>query len=76
MRKSCGSDDRFVDDALLGFRIAQLDMAGQREVLALRIALEPVIGEDPAQVRIAGEADAVHVEHFALEPAGDGPQRR
>ena len=68
--------DRLIDHALLGFGVAQLDMAGQREVLALRIAFEAIVGEDPAQVRIAGKADAIHVEDFALEPAGDRPQRR
>ena len=32
--------------------------------------LETVIGEDAAQVRVAGEQDAVHVVGFALEPVG------
>ncbi len=45
--------DRLVDDALLVLGIAQLDIAGEREVLALRMALEAVIGEDPAQVGVA-----------------------
>ena len=40
-----------------------------------RVALEAVVGEDAAQVRIAGEDHAVHVEHLALEPARDRPQR-
>ena len=66
--------DRLIDDALLGLGIAQLDIAGLREVLAQRIALEPIVGEDAAKVGIAGESHAVHVEHLALEPAGDRPQ--
>src|SRR5438309_5693187 len=49
-------------------------MPGEREVLALRIPLETIIGEDPPQIIIPGEADAVHVEHLALEPTGNGPQ--
>ena len=76
MRNSCGSFDRLVDDALLLVGVAQLDIAGQREVLAQRIALEAIIGEDAAQVGVAGEEHAVHVEHFALEPAGDRHRRR
>ena len=54
-RKSWASADRLVDDALLLLGIAQLDIAGEREILALRMAAEAVIGEDAAQVRIAGE---------------------
>jgi hypothetical protein len=46
---------RLVDDALLLVVVANLDEAGQREVLAQRIALEAVIGEDAAQVGMAGE---------------------
>ncbi len=37
--------------------------------------LEPIVGQDPPQVGVAVEDHAVHVEHFALEPAGDRPQR-
>src|SRR3546814_5782397 len=63
--------DRFVDDALGVLRIAQLDIARQREILALRVSAKAVIGEDAAQVGIALEQHAVHVVHLALEPAGD-----
>ena len=35
------------------------------------MAAEAVIGEDPAQIRMTGEDHAVHVEHLALQPAGD-----
>jgi hypothetical protein len=74
--KSCaGQLDRLIDDALVLFGIAQLDIAGEREVLAERMALEAIVGEDAAQVRVAGKDHAVHVEHFAFEPAGDRPQR-
>src|SRR3546814_16674992 len=47
--------DRFVDDALGVLRIAQLDIARQREILALRVSAKAVIGEDAAQVGIALE---------------------
>src|SRR4029079_13177783 len=68
--------DRLIDDALLAFRIAKLDMAGEREVLALRISFEAVVGENPPQVLVAAEGDAVHVAHFALETTRHGPQAR
>ena len=55
------------------FGIAQLDEARQREVLALRMPLKTIVGQDAAQVRIAFEQHAVHVEHFALQPASDRP---
>ena len=66
--------NRLIDHALLRLGIAQLHMARQREVLAERIALETIVGEDATQVRIAAERDTVHVEHLAFEPASDGPQ--
>ena len=66
--------DRLIDHALVFLGIAQLDKAGERKVLALRMASKAVIGEDAAQIRVAGEYHAVHVEHFALEPAGDRPE--
>jgi hypothetical protein len=63
---------RLVDHALLLVVVAHLDEAGQREVLAQRMPLEAVVGEDAAQVRMAGEQDAVHVVGLALEPVGAG----
>src|SRR3546814_11701971 len=51
-----------------------LDVADQREVLAERMADEPVVGQDPAQVRMALEDDAEQVERLALEPVRAGPQ--
>ena len=64
--------DRLVDDALLLVVVAHLDVAGQREILAQRMALEAVVGQQAAQVRMAGEQDAVHVVGLALEPVGAG----
>jgi hypothetical protein len=39
------SFDRLVDDALLLVVVANLDEAGEREVLAQRMAFETVIGQ-------------------------------
>jgi hypothetical protein len=36
------------------------------------VAAKAVIGQQPAQVGMAGERDAEHVEHLALEPVGAG----
>ncbi len=41
---------RLVDDTLLLVVVTDLDIAGQRKVLAQRIALEAVVGEQAAQV--------------------------
>src|SRR5262249_52784208 len=57
-----------VDDALLLRVVAHLDVAGEREVLAERVADEAVVREDAAQVRMAAEQDAEEVERLALEP--------
>src|SRR5689334_14870393 len=58
---------RLVHHALLLLVVAHLHVAGQREVLAERVADEAVVSEDAAQVRVAVEQDAVEVEGFALE---------
>jgi hypothetical protein len=34
------------------------------------MAFKAVIGEDPAQIRMAGEQDAIQIVGFALEPVG------
>src|ERR1700761_5286615 len=67
--------DRLVDDALLLVVITQLDIAGEREILAQRMPFETVIGQDPAQIGIVGEEHAEHVPDFALEPAGRAEDR-
>ena len=59
-----------IDDALLLLVVADLDEARQGEVLAQGVTLEAVIGEDAAQVRVAGEQDPVEVVGLALEPVG------
>jgi hypothetical protein len=56
-----GQLHRLVDHALLLIVVAHLDEAGQREILAQRMPLETVIGQDAAQIRMAGEQDAVQI---------------
>src|SRR5688572_20432531 len=50
-QRALGDLDRFIDDAPLFIVVAHFDIAHQREVLAKRVADEPVVGEDAAQVR-------------------------
>ena len=63
---------RRIDHALELVVVAHLDKAGQREILAQRMAVEAVIGQQPPHVRMAGEHDAVEIVGFALEPVGAG----
>ena len=49
--------------------------ASQGIVLAQRKRGELLRHEDAFQVRMAGEADAEHVEHFPLQPIGPLPER-
>src|SRR5208337_1482669 len=65
--------DRFVDDFLAVLVVAALDIAGQREVLAHRMAGEAVVGQDAAQVGLAGKHDPEQVPRLALPPRGGGP---
>src|SRR4029453_8928053 len=63
---------RLVHDALLLVVVAQFDEPGERKIFAQRVALESVIGQQPAHVRMAGKEHAVEVVGFALEPVGAG----
>jgi hypothetical protein len=67
---------RLVDHLLALLVVAHLDIAGQREILAQRMPLEAVIGQDAAQIGLAGEEDAEQVPGLALPPGGDRPDRR
>ena len=54
-------------------------MAGQREILAKRVAFETVIRQKAPQVRMAGKEDPEHVPGLALGPVRgriDGRHRR
>src|ERR1700691_6816420 len=63
---------RRIDDTFEFVVVTHLNKSGQRKILAQRIAVEPVVGEQPAHVRMAGEGDAVEVEDLALEPIRAG----
>src|SRR6185437_1482120 len=63
-----GKLDRLVDHALLHIVPAHLDEAGQREVLAQRMALEAVVSQDPPQIGMVGEPHTVEIVGLALEP--------
>src|SRR5262245_36703271 len=52
---------RFVHHALLLVVVAQLDEPGERKILTQRMALESVIGQQTAHVRMAGKEHAVEV---------------
>ena len=70
-----GELHRLVDNALLDLIVAAFDEAGQREVLAQRMAFEPVIGEDAAEIGVVGEQDAIQIPGLALEPVGRAEHR-
>ncbi len=67
---------RLIDDALLLFVVAQLDIAGERKILTQRMPLEAVIGEDAAQIGMIGKIDAVEIPGLALVPAGRAEKAR
>ena len=62
--------DGLVDHPLLLVVVAHLDEAGEREILAQRMAVEAVIGQQPPHVGMAGEDHAIEVVALALEPVG------
>eukprot|EP00966_Prymnesium_polylepis_P059668 1383871-Prymnesium_polylepis.1 len=62
------------DDAPLGGVVAALDEAAEWEILAQRVALEAVVGQDAPQVGVAREIYAVHVPRLALKPVGAGEE--
>src|SRR5262249_19339048 len=67
-----GQPDRLVYDALLLVVVTHFDKTRQGKILAQRVALESIVGEQPAHVRMAGEEHAVEIVGFALEPVGAG----
>src|SRR5215471_17378029 len=64
--------DRFVYDALLLVVVAHLDETGEGKILAQRMALEPVVREQPTHVRVPGKEHPVEIVSLALEPVGTG----
>ena len=67
--------DLVVHDRFALFVVMDFDIAGQREILAQRMSLEPVIGEDPAMVRKTFEGDAEQIPDLPLPPCGARPKR-
>lgn len=49
---------------------AHLIVSNKRKILSERVPLEPVISENPTQIRVIGEENAVHVPNFSLVPIG------
>src|SRR6266849_1905525 len=62
--------DGFVEHPLLLIVVANLDEAGKREILAQRVALKAVVGQQPPHVRMTDEDHPVKIVGFALEPVG------
>src|SRR5258708_15671471 len=60
--------DGFVEHPLLLVVVAHLDETGQRKILAQRMALEAIVGQEPGHVGIAGEDHAIRVVRLAVEP--------
>src|SRR5690606_19741342 len=65
-----------IDDQRTPRLLRAAETAAQRKVLPQRVTLRVVLGhQDPAQVRVAVEADPEHVVRLALEPVRTRPQR-
>src|SRR5713226_1928798 len=62
--------DGFVKHPLLLIVVTHLDEAGKREILAQRVALKAVVGQQPPHVRMADEDHPIKIVGFALEPVG------
>src|SRR2546430_14191024 len=62
--------DGFVKHPLLLIVVAHLDEAGKREILAQRVAVEAIVGQQPPHVRMTGKDHAIEVISLALEPVG------
>src|SRR5688572_21709995 len=65
--------DRHIYDAAFRRVVTHLDVADQREVFAERVADEPVVREQAAQIGMAAEENSVQIERLALEPIGSVP---
>lgn len=64
------------DDALLLFIVAQLSVAGQREILAERVSIETVVRHNTTQIRVAAEEDTKQVVDLTLVPQSSFVQTR
>src|ERR1700721_129400 len=59
--------DWLIDHALELVVIPNFDVTGEREILRQRIAGTAIIREQPAEIGMVGESDAVHIEGLTLE---------
>lgn len=73
--ESLGEFQGLGHNALLLLVVADLGVAGEREVLAQRVAFESVIGHDSSQIRVAHEEDAEQIVDLTLVPVGTVEQR-
>ena len=67
---------RLNDNPLLLFIVPQLRVSGEREVLAQRMAIKPVVSHNTAQIRMTREEHPEHVIHLTLVPQGALEQPR
>ncbi len=63
---------RLIDNPFQRIVIAHLGKAGGRKILAQRMAVKTVIGQQAAQVRVTGEENAVKIIGLALKPQRAG----
>merc|ERR1711953_854266 len=68
--------DRLLNNTLQLIVIADLVVSGEWEVFPQGVSLEPIVCQDPSQVGVVGEKDAVHVPDLPLVPVGGGKERR
>jgi hypothetical protein len=71
LRKSCAASPARRPPASAPRRSA-LDIAGQREILAQRMPLEAVVGQDAAQVRVVRRTDAVQSQASRSNQPAEG----
>src|SRR5437773_2544784 len=62
-----------IHHALLFRVVLHFNIADEREVLAERMANEPVVREDAAQVRMTAKQNTEQVKGLTLEPVGRSP---
>lgn len=56
--------------------VSDLRVSRQRKVLAQRVAVEAIIGQNTPQIRVVDKEDAEQIVHFALVPVGAIVQAR
>ena len=50
--------------------IPHLHKAADRKILSQGMPAKAVVGQNPAQIRVIGKADAEHVENLTFKPVG------